>query len=237
MAKPEASDQGMPAKEPRGARRKRETRQRLMKAALELMSARGMDGVAINEITEAADVGFGSFYNHFDSKEAIHAALVTEVLDSFGVAMDHIAENLEDPAEILCTAVRYAVKRAGEKPLWGRFLLRTGFSADIIAGGMGQYMLRDLQRGVASGRFKMDDPLMAFASVGGTVMGAITAQLEFAPENSPVRALAVQLGLNMENIPERTGSTVLQILGLDKAEAEEVANRPLPAVVVESTLL
>lgn len=225
-----------PAKEPRGARRKRETRQRLMRAALELMSSRGMDGVAINEITEAADVGFGSFYNHFDSKEAIHQALVKEVLDSFGEAMDHIADTLEDPAEILCTAVRYAVKRAGEKPLWGRFLLRTGFSADILAGGMGQYMLRDLQRGVASGRFKMDDPLMAFASVGGTVMGAITAQLEFAPKDSPVRALAAQLGLNMENIPERTGSTVLQVIGLSKEEADEVAHRPLPPVELTDEL-
>ncbi|MGB1581288.1 MAG: TetR/AcrR family transcriptional regulator, partial [Nevskiales bacterium] len=64
-----------PAKEPRGARRKRQTRDKLMKAALQLMAERGKDGVAINEITEAADVGFGSFYNHFESKEAIHAAL------------------------------------------------------------------------------------------------------------------------------------------------------------------
>ena len=57
-------------KEPRGARRKRETRARLLEAALRLSAERGMEGVAINEITEAADVGFGSFYNHFESKEA-----------------------------------------------------------------------------------------------------------------------------------------------------------------------
>ncbi|MGB1581289.1 MAG: TetR/AcrR family transcriptional regulator, partial [Nevskiales bacterium] len=62
--------------------------------------------------------------------------------------------------------------------------MRTSFSADLLSGGMGQYMLRDLQRGVASGRFKITDPLMAFASVGGTVMGAITAQIEFAPKGS-----------------------------------------------------
>ena len=60
-------------REPRGARRKRETRARLLDAALRLMAQKGMEGVAINEITEAADVGFGSFYNHFESKEAIYA--------------------------------------------------------------------------------------------------------------------------------------------------------------------
>ena len=53
-------------REPRGERRKRETRSRLLEAALRLMAEKGMEGVAINEITEAADVGFGSFYNHFE---------------------------------------------------------------------------------------------------------------------------------------------------------------------------
>ena len=38
-------------REPRGARRKRETRARLLDAALRLMAERGMEGVAINEIT------------------------------------------------------------------------------------------------------------------------------------------------------------------------------------------
>ena len=35
-------------REPRGARRKRETRGRLLDAALKLMAERGMEGVAIN---------------------------------------------------------------------------------------------------------------------------------------------------------------------------------------------
>ena len=53
-------------KEPRGARRKRETRSRLLEAALKLMAEKGMEGVAINEITEAAGVGFGSCYDDFE---------------------------------------------------------------------------------------------------------------------------------------------------------------------------
>mgnify|MGYP003380542574 CR=1 FL=1 len=50
-------------REARGARRRRETRARLLDAALKLMADRGMDGVAVNEITcllytsDAADEG------------------------------------------------------------------------------------------------------------------------------------------------------------------------------------
>ena len=57
---PAAAADTADAREPRGARRKRETRARLLDAALKLMAEKGMEGVAINEITEAADVGFGS---------------------------------------------------------------------------------------------------------------------------------------------------------------------------------
>ncbi|OUL92911.1 TetR/AcrR family transcriptional regulator, partial [Paraburkholderia hospita] len=84
-------------REPRGARRKRETRGRLLDAALRLMAEKGMEGVAINEITEAADVGFGSFYNHFESKEAIYAILVDNVFEDFADMLDRLAGGLSDP--------------------------------------------------------------------------------------------------------------------------------------------
>src|SRR5579872_6970674 len=79
-----------PEAEPRGARRKRETRSRLLQAAFRLMAVKGMEGVAINEITEAADVGFGSFYNHFESKETIYSAVVEWLFEEFGNRLDQL---------------------------------------------------------------------------------------------------------------------------------------------------
>lgn len=100
-------------REPRGARRKRETRARLLDAALRLMADRGMEGVAINEITEAADVGFGSFYNHFESKEAIYAALVSAVFEEFADSLDKLTEGLSDAAEIISVSVRHTRRQVG----------------------------------------------------------------------------------------------------------------------------
>jgi AcrR family transcriptional regulator len=54
------------------------------------MAEKGMEGVAINEITEAADVGFGSFYNHFESKESIYAAVVEWLFEEFGSRLDQL---------------------------------------------------------------------------------------------------------------------------------------------------
>lgn len=52
-------------------RRKLETRDRIYLAALRLLSEHDFDTVTVEMITEAADVGKGTFFNYFSSKEAI----------------------------------------------------------------------------------------------------------------------------------------------------------------------
>src|ERR1700729_1646269 len=61
---------------PRAGRRERhrtETRDRLYRAALELFAARGFLETTVEDITEAADVGKGTFFNYFPTKEHILA--------------------------------------------------------------------------------------------------------------------------------------------------------------------
>src|ERR1700691_4530841 len=65
------------AKSPgRRERRHAETRERLMSSALRLFADRGDADTSIEDITEAADVGKGTFFNYFETKE--------HVLDTFG---------------------------------------------------------------------------------------------------------------------------------------------------------
>jgi AcrR family transcriptional regulator len=212
----------------RGERRKRETRDRLLGAALTLMAERGLHGVAINEITEAADVGFGSFYNHFESKEAIYEVVVAEVLTRFAETVSRIAETVADPAEVLAASIRLVALRARAEPVWGRFLLRSTTSMRNLSRGMGAYLLRDLQRGLASGRFHSDDPLITLLTVGGAAVGAITAEVELATRGAETRRTARQLGFDTGHIPERAASAALRALGIPAAEADAIARRPLP---------
>jgi AcrR family transcriptional regulator len=68
---------GGQAKSPgRRERRHAETRERLMSSALRLFAERGFADTSIEDITEAADVGKGTFFNYFETKE--------HVLDTFG---------------------------------------------------------------------------------------------------------------------------------------------------------
>lgn len=186
-----------------------------------------MDAVAINEITEAADVGFGSFYNHFDSKDAIYAVLMDSVFEEFADALDGLVSHIDDPAEAIAICVRHTILRARREPLWGRFLVREGHSVRVLSRGLGARLRRDIQKGAVKGRFQLPDPLMAFIAIGGTVLGAIAAELEFGGESA---TLLKQLGLDGADIPDRTAAVALYNLGLTFDEARRIASRPLPIV-------
>ncbi len=52
----------------------RDVRERLLEAGVRTLSKLGFNGCSVQDITDAAGVPKGSFYNHFDSKEALGAA-------------------------------------------------------------------------------------------------------------------------------------------------------------------
>jgi AcrR family transcriptional regulator len=57
----------------RRERRRAETRERLFRAALDLFARRGFLETTVEDITEAADVGKGTFFNYFPTKEHVLA--------------------------------------------------------------------------------------------------------------------------------------------------------------------
>src|SRR5882757_2835278 len=52
------------------------TKEQLIVAGLNALLQKGFNGVGVQEITEQAGVPKGSFYNHFESKEALGAEIV-----------------------------------------------------------------------------------------------------------------------------------------------------------------
>jgi AcrR family transcriptional regulator len=202
----------------RGARRRLETRTKLVSAARELMARKGIGATSIQEITNTADVGFGSFYNHFVSKEAIAEAVMEDAIESFGVAADQLAETIDDPAEVLAASTRHAIMRAASDEAWGWFLVRSALaSADSLQSGLGLRFARDVRIGLDKRRFKADDPLAVMLGAAGTILTFIAARLR---------------GDIDDDAPERAAAVVLRLLGIPAKEASQIANRPLPAIAL-----
>jgi AcrR family transcriptional regulator len=199
----------------RQARRREQTRARLVEAAETLFARQGVDNTRINEITEEADVGFGSFYNHFESKEAIVEAVLTEIISAQGAAIDALTVELGDPAEVIAAAHRYFVRLARTDPQWAWLLVRLDVSHDVVLGGLGPYARRDLRRGLKSGRLAVANEQVALVASGGALLAVMRAVLDGrAPKDADVDH----------------AEGVLRLFGLPPEEAAEVARRPLPAL-------
>src|SRR5262249_18593280 len=132
----------------RGARRRDETRSRLLSAAREVMARKGIGSTSIQEITDTADVGFGSFYTHFPPRGAIADAVMEDALERFGAAADRLVEILDDPAEVLAASVRHAVRMAATDQAWGWFLVRTTLTpAHALHSSLWPRLARHIQTG------------------------------------------------------------------------------------------
>ena len=197
----------------RHARRRTQTRTKLLEAARTLFARKGVDNTRINEITDGADVGFGSFYNHFESKEAIVEAVLAETVAAQGAAVDAVTASLDDPAEVVAAAHRHFVNLARTDPDWAWLLVRLDISHDVTLAGLGPFAQRDLDRGIKAGRFKVANRRVALLAGGGALLAVMRDVLDgHAPKDAD----------------RHHAEGVLRLLGLAPDDAAEVARRPLP---------
>ena len=199
-------------------RRKARTRAALVAAARELLTSRDPAGVSIQEITDAADVGFGSFYNHFQSKQELFDAAVEEVIEEHGAMLEKITAAMEDPAEVFAASVRITARFPKSHPQLARIIDRTGPQYLTSPSGLAPRARRDLQRAKDAGRLSFGDPDVAIACAGGALLGVLHLGL-VRQKPSAVDRAADALAVNL-----------LQMFGLPADEAREVATRGLPRV-------
>ncbi len=139
--------------------------------AAQAFIAAGKLNAPILEITQAADVGMGSFYNHFDSREQLFEAAITDVLDRHGDILDACTADLDDPAEIFAASFRMTGRMFRARPQESKVLLANGMTLLQSDRGLAPRALRDINAGVASGRFRVEDPELALAVAGGALLG------------------------------------------------------------------
>ena len=197
-------------------RRKQRTRAALIQAAQELIAA-GKLNVPVLEITQAADVGMGSFYNHFESKEELFETAVADVLDAHGALLDELTEAIEDPAETFACSFRLTGRLFRRRPQESRILLVGGLNLKGSGRGLGPRALRDITAAAAAGRFTVDDPRLAVAVAGGALLG-LGKLLQEEPERDDAAAA------------DRVTEDMLRLFGLPPDEAHEICQRPLPDI-------
>jgi AcrR family transcriptional regulator len=194
-------------------RRKARTRSGLLAAARELFATKGLEGTAIADIAERADIAIGSFYNYFSTKEALLKVLLEEELGTQLRLLQERQAQAEDVAERISIAHRHLVRAAQTDPDWGWLFIRLDLPYRAAWSTLGEAAASDLEEGVALGRFDVADPALALAASGGALFAVIQTQLSgnAGPDADSAHA-----------------EGVLRSFGVAPAEAATIARRPLP---------
>lgn len=208
-----------PADESRVQRKKRQARDRIIRAAERLMRQQPVDSVTIQDITSAADIGHGTFYLHFSSKYEVLLPIIQRVAADWDRIIQQNLDATEDPAELMCSAMRYMGRIIVADPLWIWMLQHAGMPIEEMKDAVGRFAARDFGKGLMSGRFVVPD----LALTSTFMLGAFSSGL-----------LAIAGEDDIEQSVDQIAELMLRILGLGPAEARQIAGRPLPALQVNN---
>lgn len=199
--------------ETRRDRRKKRNRQALIDAGYRMFSEKGFDAATMVEIAERADVGAGTAYNYFASKDDLAIAVLEQVMDRLAQRIESVTDTFGDPGQVYAFGIRTVMTAATTDQRWRWLLRRAEVIADAMFRVMGPYAIRDLRNAVAAGRYHVEDPELAWRLATHAIVGF---------------SLAVCDGkLRAEKIDDAVVD-LLGMVGVPRDEAREIARRPSP---------
>jgi AcrR family transcriptional regulator len=201
------------ATESRNARRKRRNRQALVEAAHAVMAEKGIDAATMSEIADLADVGAGTVYNYFASKDDLAMQVMEDVMDRLAQRIEAVTDTFDDPAQVYAFGIRNVMKAATTDRRWSWLLRRSEVIADAMYRVMGPYAIRDLRNAVGAGRYQVEDPEMAWRQATHAIVGF---------------SLAVCDGKLAPGKIDEAVVNLLGMVGVPRVEAWEIALRPCP---------
>ena len=127
----------------RRQRRSADIRERLFRAALELFAQKGFAETTVEDITEAADVGKGTFFNYFPSKDHILLAFGEMQLSKLEAAIEIVRRTNDPMPEFLRSLALRMTQEPTRNPAIIRALLQAYLSTTPVRAAM-----MDLQKRV-----------------------------------------------------------------------------------------
>ena len=197
----------------RSDRTRMRTKMKLLVAAQAVMARSGVERATIAEIANEADVGFGSFYNHFSSKEEIAQAVFELQTEDLAKVLDMARESTTDPALAVSFVQRLIIRKAHLDPVWGWFVVRAQDALPQMQRTFKERAAATLGRGMREGRFTIPDLDTAIAITLGGLIAVIRNMLA-------------------EGLPDSVGThfadLMLRLYGVPAVEAAALARQPLP---------
>lgn len=195
----------------RASPRAERTRLALIGAGRQLYSRRPIDAVTVDEIVQAAEVGKGSFYNHFADREALVRAIAGDIRATVEAAVTRANSGVDDPARRVARAVCAYLRFALDESEAAGVLVHIHSGHTSLSAPLNQGLVHDIETGLASGRFAVATVESGVLYVLGVTQLALVRVVQ-----ESTKPLVVSLGQQMTTL-------ILKGFGVPAAEADLIA--------------
>src|SRR6202040_3917675 len=120
----------------RRQKRSLQIRERLFRAALDLFAQHGFADTTVEDITNAADVGKGTFFNYFPSKDHILLAFAEMQLAKLQAIIENRRTTRDPAPQFLRTLAIRLTEEPGRNPSIVRALLLANLSSTAVRESM-----------------------------------------------------------------------------------------------------
>ncbi|MDB5579220.1 MAG: hypothetical protein JWR80_4396 [Bradyrhizobium sp.] len=193
-------------------------RKKLLNAAYKIMGERGFEASSLAEIIREANVGIGSFYNNFGSKDELARCAFAEHIEQFGLDLLTVIRKSQDAAASTCYAVRRMIEEAERDPAWAGFIINLEPSTSLFHEIMRPHALVGMQIGIESGEFVVDDIEAAIIAIHAVEVAVVKAMLQ---------------GKMTSQATHRSVAMPLQMFGVSRDRATYLASLSMSALYRE----
>lgn len=165
--------------------RSEETRSRILDSAIKLFATRGYNKASVDDICAEAGISKGAFYHHFESKQALFAALLDSWLQAIDTAIEASKDKTAPETFMQMTkAFPYIFETANDGlPMFLEFWLQASRDKKIWEASIApyrryhKYFTSLIKKGVQEGSFVDVNPELASRMIVATAMGLLLQSL------------------------------------------------------------
>ena len=153
-------------------RRRLETRNKLLAATLKLVTDKGVEKTTMSDISDAADLGRRTFYNHFTSKEECIIAAAVGELQKLSIKVMGLISPNDDPALVVATSTQFVMRSLTKQPIVMCLVDNPRMLGAALFAAVGQFVHQDMEKGIEQKRFnpplrgQLLDNMMKWTLVG-----------------------------------------------------------------------
>lgn len=162
---------------------------------MRVFAQKGPDAPLIDDFIAAAGVARGTFYNYFSTTQELLDAVTSELSDAILGEIDKVVLRIDDPIRRLATGCLLYMHIGVDVPIWGAFVMRTGFRSQSVGKLVDVYMPRDLELARKAGELDFVSLRAARDLVfAGVNQATLTVMHGHAPRSHLRDVLALALG-------------------------------------------